>query len=92
MTKEEAESLSLVLLRVVGTLDQTASFVRDKNESASWDRYRQAVGRAMGVVALDLAEPLWERFPELRPEQLGGAYKVHKSIYEPLFYDPDSGA
>ena len=89
MTKEEAESLSVVLLQIVGRLDQTAAFVRDKEDKASWDKYRQAVGRAMAAVSLDLAEPLWARFPELRPEDLGGPYKVDPAIHEPHFYDPE---
>ena len=88
MTKEEAESLSINLLQIVGRLDQSAAFVRDKDGEASWGQYRQAVGKAMAAVALDLAEPLWARFPTLRPEQLGGPYKIDPSIYEPRFYDP----
>ncbi|MCF7223819.1 hypothetical protein [Marilutibacter chinensis] len=89
MTKEEAESLSIALLQIVSRLDQSAAFVQDKDNKASWDKYQHAVGRAMAAVSLDLAEPLWARFPELRPEQLGGPYKVDLGIYEPRFYDPD---
>ena len=88
MTKEEAEILSIALLQIVGRLDQSAAFVRDKDDKASWDRYRHAVGRAMAAVSLDLAEPLWARFPDLRPEHLGGSYKIDAAIYEPRFYDP----
>jgi hypothetical protein len=89
MTEEEAESLSIALLQIVGRLDQSAAFVQDKDDKASWDRYRQAVGRAMAAVSLDLAEPLWARFPALRPEYLGGPYRVDPAIYEPRFYDPE---
>jgi hypothetical protein len=86
--REEAEQLSVLLLQVVGRLDQSAAFVRDKESKAVWDEYRQAVGRAMAAVSLDLAEPLWRRHPDLRPQYLGGPYKVDPSIYQPLFYDP----
>jgi hypothetical protein len=89
MTKEEAEKLSIALLQVFSRLDQSASFVRDKDDKASWDRYRHAVGQAMGVVSLDLLEPLWSRHPELRPEYLDGPYKIDPGIYEPRFYDSE---
>lgn len=35
----------------------------------------------------DLQEPLWDRFPDLKPQQLGGPYKVNPDIYQPLFYE-----
>ena len=88
MNREDAEALSILLLQLVGHLDQSAAFVRDKECKVVWDEYRHAVGRAMAAVSLDLAEPLWRRFPELRPEYLGGPYKVNPQIYQPLFYDP----
>lgn len=67
MTEQEAEKLSIALMQVVGLLDQTAAFVKDKDTTESWDKYRRAVGKAMGEVCLELAEPLLERFPKLRP-------------------------
>jgi hypothetical protein len=89
MTREDAEKLSVALMQVMGRLDETASFVRDKGDKSYWDQYRHAVGGAMATVALDLAEPLWRRFPELKPESLGGPYKRDPGIYEPRFYDPE---
>ena len=88
MTTEDAEKLSVALLQVVGTLNETASFARDKDSKAHWDIYRQAVGRAMAAVGLDLLEPLWSRYPELKPKYLGGPYEIDPEIYEPRFYDP----
>ena len=89
MTEQEAEELSIVLLKVVGLLDQTAAFVRDKDSKENWHKYRRAVGKAMGQICLDMEEPLWERFPHLQPKQLGGSYEVDPKIYEPAFYLSD---
>lgn len=86
MNKEEAEILSVLLLQLVAKLDQSAAFVRDKDTKENWDKYRQAVGKAMGEICLELEEPLWKRFPELKPEALGGPYKIDPAIYEPMFY------
>lgn len=88
MTREEAERLNVALLQIAGRLNETAAFVRDKDDKASWHEYRQAVGRAMAEV-FELGERLWRRFPELRPAQLGGSYQVDHGIYEPPFYDWD---
>jgi len=87
MTEQEAEKLSIALMQVVALLDQTAAYVKDKDSKEDWDKYRRAVGRAMGEVCLELEEPLWKRFPNLKPEALGGPYKVNPSIYEPKFYE-----
>jgi hypothetical protein len=86
MNRDEAEKLSILLLQLVAKLDQSAAFVRDKDTKEDWDKYRQAVGRAMGEICLELEEPLWRRFPDLKPEHLGGPYKIDPSIYEPRFY------
>ena len=86
MMEQEAEQLSIVLLKIVGLLNQTAAFVREKDSDENWNQYRQAVGKAMGQICLDMEEPLFERFPHLRPKQLGGVYEVDPKIYEPVFY------
>ena len=86
MNRDEAEKLSILLMQLVAKLDQSAVFVRDKDTKEDWDKYRQAVGRATGEICLELEEPLWRRFPDLKPEHLGGPYKIDTSIYEPRFY------
>ena len=48
MDREEAEALSILLLQVIGRLDQSASYVRDKETKANWDEYRHAVGPGHG--------------------------------------------
>lgn len=88
MTEQEAEKLSIALMQVVALLDQTAAYVKVKDSKENWDSYRRAVGRAMGEVCLELEEPLWKRFPNLKPVSIGGPYKVNPSIFEPKFYDP----
>ncbi len=89
MTEQDAEKLSITLLKIVALLDQTAAFVRDKDNKQNWDIYCRAVGRAMGEVCLELEEPLWARFPNLKPEFLGGPYKINPAIYEPRFYESE---
>jgi hypothetical protein len=87
MTRNEAEKLSIALMQIIGILDQTAAYVRDKDDEASFDRYRRSVGKIMGYMFMELEQPIWDRFPELEPEAMGGPYKVDPAIYEPLFYE-----
>ena len=47
MTREEAERLNVARLQIAGRLNETAAFVRDKDDKASWHEYGQAVGRAI---------------------------------------------
>jgi hypothetical protein len=88
VTNEEAERLSVVFLQIAGRLNETAAFVRDRDDDECWRTYRQAVGKALAEV-FELGERLWQRFPDLRPEQIGSSYKVDVRIYEPPFYEWD---
>jgi hypothetical protein len=87
MHRDDAEKLSVLLLRIGGYLNQSTAFVRDHDDEAEFLEYRRVVGKLMGDLYLDLMEPLWRRFPELRPDDMDGPYKTSKEMYEPLFYD-----
>jgi hypothetical protein len=92
VTRDDAERLSVLFMQIVGRLNETAAFVRDKSDEATWHEYRRAVGKAMASV-FDLEDQVWGRFPELRPEQVGGTYKVdplHQCQASPAIGDPTS--
>jgi len=91
VTRDEAEKLNVLLFQILAKLDESAAFVRDRDTDEHWQTYRRSVGKAMADVALDLAEPLWKRFPELKPVQLGGSYEADPKIYEPRFYESPNG-
>ena len=40
----------------------------------------------MGSLLVDIAQKLWSEYPDLKPAQMGGPYKVDESVYEPRFY------
>ena len=86
MTADEAEKLSVLLLRTSNDLVQSIGYVRDHDCEAAFLEYRKSTGKVMGEIYLGLLEPLWKRFPDLRPEQDGGPYKVQPEIYKPDFY------
>jgi len=86
MTPVDAEKLSRLFLKIGADLNQSTAFVRDHDNEEEFLRYRQVVGQVMGALYLDAMEPLWKRFPELRPDDMDGPYKLSDDIYEPLFY------
>ncbi len=87
MTPSEAKELSHLLAHVSGLLNQSAAFVRDHDTEENFIKYRAVVGKLMGNLFLDAMTPLYERFPDLLPDSLGGPYKIPESAYMPLFYD-----
>lgn len=89
MTPSEAKELSHLLARIGAHLDQSAAFVRDHDTPENFIRYRGVVGKLMGDMLLDAMTPLYNRFPDLRPDDLGGPYKIPESVFLPSFYDPD---
>lgn len=88
MNTIEAEKLSRLFLNIEADLNQSIAYVRDFDNEEEYLRYRKMVGQVLGTLYLDAMEPLWKRFPELRPDDQGGQYKVTNEIYEPLFYTP----
>lgn len=89
MEIEDAEKISVLLMQINASLNQSVRFVMDKDSEDNFKSYRLATGKIIGDLYVDLLRPLWDRFPELLPEQMEGSYIVNKEIYEPYFYMPD---
>lgn len=89
MNKKEAEELSVLLMQVSGKLDQSVRFVMDKDTKENFESYRSSAGKVMGELFLEMLQPLWERYPELRPKEMDGIYEVNPQIHESYFYKPD---
>jgi hypothetical protein len=87
MDDKVAEKLSLLMLRINSQLNDSVAFVRDHCSEEDFNRYRHGIGNVMGTVIDEITNPLYAEHPALLPEDLGGAYKVDKAIYEPRFYE-----
>lgn len=87
MNREEAKKVFHLLLQVGEHLDQSVAFVRDHDDEDHFLEYRAVVGKLMGDMYLDAMTPLFERFPDLRPDYLGGPYKIPEEVYLPVFYE-----
>jgi len=87
MELKEATELAHLLARIGGYLNQSVTFVQDCDEEARYLEYRNLIGRLMGDLFTEGMQPLYQRFPELLPDYLGGPYKIPKDVYLPPFYD-----
>jgi len=87
MKPNEAKELFHLLARIGGYLNQSVAFVQDCDEEERFLEYRNLVGRLMADVFDEGMRPLYQRFPELLPDYLGGPYKIPQDVYLPLFYD-----
>ena len=86
MELETAEKLSVLMMRIVAQLDQSIAYVRDRCARQEFEAYRRAAGQVMGAIYVDIEEKLWTEHPQLRPESLGGQYRVHDDVLGPVFY------
>lgn len=86
MDKDTAEKLNILFLQINSMLNDSVALVRDRCDLPTFEKYRLAAGKAMAEIILELKDPLYERFPELLPDLLGGPYKIDLSIFEPRFY------
>jgi hypothetical protein len=60
--------LSGELNDILGRLDNSVRFVMDRCPEAEFIAYRTAIGRVMGVLVLDVLNPLYARNPEAKPD------------------------
>lgn len=82
MTRDEAERVSIALLRAASRLVE-ASLVMDAQDfGEKWEQYRRAIDWTTMAVSLGLCKPLWTRYPELRPDIFGGPFRIDPSIHE----------
>lgn len=63
-----AKQLSGELNDILGRLDNSVRLVMDRCPEAEFNAYRTAIGRVMGVLVLDVLNPLYARNPEAKPD------------------------
>jgi hypothetical protein len=86
MELEVAEKLSVLMLRVASQLDQSVAYVRDHCDRKEFESYRRTAGQVIGTIYVDIEEKIWKQHPQLRPESLGGSFKVDERVLGPPFY------
>ena len=74
-----AKQLSDELNDIVGRLDESIRLAMDRCPEAEFTVYRRAIGRVMGMLVLDVLDPLYARNPEAKPEGYDDAEGVARN-------------
>ncbi len=82
MNKTLAEETSLLLLRVSAKLDAQLAVLKTQCSDEEFQRYLRGFGYVLGYMFTEIMTPIYAEHPDLKPEQLGGTYRVPRSIYD----------
>jgi hypothetical protein len=70
MNLEIARSVSELMLEISANLDSSLQLVQRTSSQTEFETYRNTVGNLMGIILLEVMNPLYEKHPELKPPQL----------------------
>ena len=79
MDRALAEETSLLMLRLTSTLNEQLRRIQTECSDEEFKRYRLGFGYIMGYMLTEVLNPIYAEHPELKPEQLGGSYRVSLS-------------
>ncbi|HZF49915.1 MAG TPA: hypothetical protein VE093_14750 [Polyangiaceae bacterium] len=75
MQKEIAKQVTAIMLECCKKLEESIDLVStsgrdDEHEKKELMEYRSAIGKIMGHIFVDVLHPIYQRHPELEPEEL----------------------
>lgn len=70
MKKEIAAQISSLMLEYGARLDQSIQLVINHGTEEEVEKYRRAVGKIMGEMLLEIMNPIYSEYPDLKPPQL----------------------
>jgi hypothetical protein len=70
MKKDIAEKISALMLEYGEKLDNSVKIVMDTSSTEEFEAYRNAVGQIMGTMLVDIMNPLYREYPDLKPPEL----------------------
>jgi hypothetical protein len=70
MKKDIAEKISALMLEYGEKLDNSVKIVMDTSSTEEFEAYRNAVGQIMGTMLVDIMNPLYRKYPDLKPPEL----------------------
>jgi len=68
--KDIAKEISQLMLEYAAKLDVSVALVKQKCSMEEFEAYRKAVGTVMGYMLLDVMNPLYEKHPDIKPNDL----------------------
>ena len=68
--KNTAILISELMLRFGKELDESVAVVESHCDEGEFESYREVVGLIMGVMLIKIMNPLYEKYPEIKPDGL----------------------
>lgn len=68
--KELAKKVSDEMVSIGGRLNQLLWTIKEEAEEEEFRRYRRAIGEVMGVMLLEVMNPLYAEHPDVKPAEL----------------------
>ncbi|EID3604458.1 hypothetical protein LBV83_004440 [Salmonella enterica] len=68
--KDTAMLISDLMLRFGKELDESVAVVQSRCDEDEFNVYREAVGFIMGEMLIKIMNPLYEKYPEIKPKGL----------------------
>lgn len=70
LDRERASQILELMLEFARKLDESVRLVQTEAPNDAFDQYRASVGKLMGVMLLDIMNPIFDEHPDLKPERL----------------------
>ena len=68
--KQVAREISQLMLDVGARLDESLAMVQAKGNADEFQQYKQVVASIMGEMLLEVMNPIFLRYPDLKPSEL----------------------
>lgn len=68
--KDVAMEVSRLMLDLGARLDASVVLVKERCSAAEFEAYREAIGKIMAGVLFDVMNPLYQKHPDLKPNEL----------------------
>jgi hypothetical protein len=82
MDKNIAEKTSLLALKMGADLDNHLLMIKESCLESEFKKYQKATGKIMTELLVSYMNPIYEQYPELKPKEMGGTYKIDTQVYE----------
>ena len=70
MKREVAQEINTLMLEYGAKLDDSVRLIMAHSPEDEATRYRQAIGKIMGEMLLEIMNPIYSEYPDLKPPQL----------------------
>lgn len=70
MNREIAEEISKLMLYCGSEIDKSVVLVKNTCDSEEFEIYRKAIGKIMGTMLVDIMNPIYKQYPDIKPPQL----------------------